>query len=123
MLSTSLFSQLTASSKTDVSKVKDQKLVVDNLLVGINSNNNGLKLSSLYEMGNYDEDKSVLELMRTLKSSKDETARITAALSLYKLKDARGIFAVKRAARFDDSERVRNLCDKFYRQFLSQKNS
>ena len=93
--------------------------IVDNLLNGIKSHNEGLKLSSLYLMGNYDTEKSVIELMRTLKDDPKDEARITAALSLYKLGDARGIYAVKRAAEFDESARVRKMCENYYRQYLT----
>jgi hypothetical protein len=43
-----------------------------------------------------------------------------AALALYKIGDARGLYAIKQAIRFDDSERVRNLCTKFYKAYLSK---
>lgn len=116
---------LTAKDLSKTSKVTpvqfSQSRIVDNLLQGIKSGNNGLKLSSLYLMGDYDTEKSVIELMRTLKDDPKDEARITAALSLFKLGDARGLYAVKRAAEFDDSPRVRKMCENYYRQFLAAK--
>lgn len=93
-----------------------ESVIVDNLLLGVNSGNEGLKLSALFYLGNYDSEKSLIELLRTLKDDPRDEARITAALSLYKLGDARGIFAIERAAIFDESPRVRKLCEKFYQQ-------
>lgn len=96
-----------------------ESVIVDNLLIGVNSGNEGLKLSSLFYLGNYDSEKSVIELLHILKDDLKDEARITAALSLYKLGDERGIFAIERAAIFDESPRVRKLCEKFYTQFSS----
>jgi hypothetical protein len=47
--------------------------------------------------------------------------RIIAALSLYKIGDSRGIFAIRQAIKFDESKRVSKLCDKFYRAYLQAK--
>ena len=107
------------NSNTEV----DQSKIVENLVAGIKSDNLGLKTSSLYHLGSYDSEKAIIELLRALKDEKIESARISAALSLIKLGDARGIYAVKRAIKFDDSERVRNLCEKFYCQFRLKKES
>ncbi len=52
--------------------------------------------------------------MRMLRNAEPEDARIMAALSLIKIGDARGIYAVKQAIRFDESERVRKMCAIFY---------
>ncbi|MBU2492646.1 MAG: HEAT repeat domain-containing protein [Bacteroidetes bacterium] len=103
---------LPADSSVKVTKSR----IVDNLLVGIKSQNEGLKLSSLFQLGNYAMDKAVIELMRTLKDDSKAEARITAALSLYKLGDPRGLFAIGRAAIFDESPRVRKMCEKYYQQ-------
>ena len=113
-------SKTAAAPATESTQITESR-IVDNLLVGIKSQNSGLKLSSLYQMGNYDTEKSVIELMRILKDDPKDEARITAALSLYKLGDARGIYAVKRAAKFDESPRVRKMCENFYRQFIAAK--
>ena len=110
----------TTAATTDAAQITESR-IVDNLLVGIKSENTGLKLSALFQMGNYDTEKSVIELMRILKDDPKDEARITAALSLYKLGDARGIYAVKRAAKFDESQRVRKMCENFYRQYVTAK--
>ena len=109
------------STSTTTEKITNSR-IVENLLVGLKSHNEGLKLSSLFYLGNYDTENSVIELMRTLKDDSKEEARITAALSLFKLGDARGIYAVKRAAVYDESARVRKMCDNYYREFITQKN-
>ena len=85
-----------------------------NLLIALNSNNYGLKTSAAQILGDVKSEKAVIPLMRILKSSGDENLRIVAALSLYKIQNPRGLFAVRQAVKFDESTRVRKLCLNFY---------
>ncbi len=114
LFTTSLFAGETPSAKQTI----HVKTIEANLLAGIESNNRGLFISSAQKLGDFKSEKAVLPLMKVLKSSSDEASRITAALSLSKIGNAKGLFAVKRAAEFDNSERVRNMCEKFYRANL-----
>ena len=110
-----LFAFAAQSFATNLTK-RDSALMrgEENLLVGLNSDNFGLKSSSAQILGDIQSKKAVIPLMRILKDSHDERLRIVAALSLYKIQDARGLFAVKQAVKFDDSARVRKLCNNFY---------
>ena len=99
----------------------NRDLVIKNLLIGVNSDNQGLKLSSGYYLGELKSDEAVISLMNILKNSENSEERIMAALSLSKIGDARGIYAVKQAIKFDESERVRKLCSLFYQDFESGK--
>jgi hypothetical protein len=64
--------------------------------------------------------KAVIPLMAMLHRGESETCRIVAALSLCMLGDERGTYAVKRAAKFDSSPRVRTLCAWFYNQYVQE---
>ncbi len=106
--------------------VPDYKRTADeacfnSLLSGIDSENNGLQTGCAYMLGEVQCDKGVIPLLRVLHNDKREEARILAALSLYKIGDSRGIFAIKQAIRFDDSKRVRRLCKIFYNAYLLKK--
>jgi hypothetical protein len=85
-----------------------------NLLIAINTNNYGLKSSAAQILGDIKSEKAVIPLMKILKSSDDENLRIVAALSLYKIQSAMGMFAVRQAIRFDESARVRKMCLNLY---------
>jgi amino acid transporter len=98
-------------------QLKNKDAVVKSLLIGINSENYGLRTSSAYMLGELEFSESVIPLMKMLRDEENEEARIMAAVSLFKIGDARGIFAVKQAIRFDDSERVRKMCEKIYNTF------
>lgn len=99
----------------------NRNVVIQNLLNGVNSENQGLKLSSGYFLGELKSDEAVIPLLAILKNSENDEERIMAALSLSKIGDSRGIYAVKQASKFDASERVRKLCSLFYQDYLSVK--
>lgn len=95
--------------------------ITENLLTGMNSCNKGLCASCVYMIGDLCCKKGVIKLMSLLHNAECEEIRILAALSLCKIGDSRGIFAVKRAAVYDKSERVKRLCGIFYKAFESGK--
>ncbi len=95
---------------------------IDNYLVGLNSNNLGLRISSAYFLGEYKISEAIIPLMKMLNNEKSEEARIIAALSLVKIGTGKAVYAVKQASDFDKSERVRNLCAKFYSSFTYAEN-
>jgi hypothetical protein len=95
--------------------------IFENLLIGSKSCNKGLCGSCIYMMGELCCKESVIPLLGLLHNAECEEIRILAALSLCKIGDARGLYAVKRAAIFDDSERVKRLCDLFYKAVYSGK--
>jgi len=48
-------------------------------------------------------------------------ARIMAALSLYKIGNERGIFAIKQAIQFDADEQVKKMCSILYQMYSVEK--
>lgn len=96
----------------------NKELVEANLLTGVESTNFGLRTSAAMMLGDLKSDKAVFALMKMLREEDDERGRIVAALSLYKIGDSVGLYAVKQQARFDKSARVRKLCTLFYQESL-----
>lgn len=99
----------------------NRDLIITNLMNGINSGNQGLRMSSAYLLGEFKSDEAVIPLMKILKSDENEESRIMSALSLLKIGDGRGIFAIKQAIQFDESERVKKMCLIFYQDYLMNK--
>jgi hypothetical protein len=95
---------------------------IDNYVTGIHSNNLGLRVSCAYFLGEYKVSEAIIPLMKMLNSEKSEEGRIIAALSLIKIGTGKAVYAVKQAANLDRSERVRNLCEKFYNSFAYAEN-
>ena len=91
-----------------------------NLLVGLNSDNKGLKVSSAFFLGEIKSKKATNLLMDMLHTSENHSMRQVAALALYKINSERGMFAIKRAIKFDDNEQTRRLCRIFYNQHLKR---
>lgn len=88
------------------------------LLSAIESENLGLSISSIQLLGELNSNDAVIPLMKILHNCENEESRIAASLSLYKIGDKRGIFALKMAAKYDNSKRVRKMCNNFYTQYL-----
>ena len=81
-----------------------------NYLMGVKSDNSGLKASSVYYLGEMKSEKAVIPLMEILRTDTSASTRIMAALSLYKIGDARGLHAIKQAIQFDSDEQVKKMC-------------
>jgi len=82
----------------------------ENLLTGLKSDNPGVRDGAAYMLGELRSDKAVVPLMAMLHNGETESSRIIAALALTRIGDARGIFAVKRAATYDESNKVQQKC-------------
>ena len=95
--------------------------IEDNLLVGLNSVNQGLKISSAYFLGEIKSKGATNQLMDMFHCSDNPEIRQVAALALYKIGSERGIFAIKRAIKYDDDEQTRKLCRIFYNQYQTGK--
>lgn len=93
---------------------------IASLLQGLQSDNLGLKSGCIYMLGELKIDQAVIPLMKILKKESDEELKIAAALALYKIRDSRGMFSIKRAVKFENSERVKKFCDLFYRSYLGE---
>lgn len=112
---------LAAAANTD--RITDMALVEENLMIGLKSDNEGLQHSTAYQLGEFKAKGAVIDLMRMLHNEKQDAARILAALSLIKIGDARGVYAVMKAATYDKSPRVRRLCTIFYNAYKYDKES
>lgn len=85
---------------------------------GLGSDNLGLQAGCTYMVGELSCQRSVICLMKLLHNSPSEELRILAALSLYKIGDSRGIYAVKQSIKFDESKRVQRMCEIFYKAYI-----
>lgn len=94
----------------------DKNQAEQNLLIGLASDNLGLRESSAFMLGEIGSQKAVLPLMAMLHDG-IESSRVVAALALSRIGDARGVYAVKQATKFDPSERVQKLAAWYYNQY------
>lgn len=117
LLSFQIFPQETADRN-----LSEMEACFKTLQQGLNSDNVGLQAGCAYMTGELCCKRSVITLLNLLHNSPSEELRILAALSLFKIGDSRGIYAIKQAIKFDDSKRVQRLCEIFYKTY-NQENS
>ena len=112
-----VFSQSENLSSTQKSEI------VDNLNVGINSDNNGLRTSSADVLSDLvndkyldksDASKSMIPLLIMLENGKSDEERISAALALYNLGNPIGIYRLRGVAVYDNNEKVSTVCKNLY---------
>ncbi len=99
----------------------DKEKVAKNLIANLASENKGVRESSAFMLGELRIEEGIIPLMAILHDDPNESSRIVAALSLSKIGEARGTFAVKQAVRFDESQRVRLVCAWFANQYSNPK--
>jgi HEAT repeat protein len=107
-----------ASEKHDQVSEKKFEMAEVNLLIGLQSDNLGLRESSAYMLGELKSGKAVIPLMNILRSEEHESLRVVAALALCRIGDERGVYAVKQAVKFDDNEFVQQKCAWFYDRYV-----
>ena len=116
LCSTSIF----ASNPPERDQLVISQNTIQSLINGIESDNTGLKTSSAYMLGELKITDAVIPLMKVMREDDNEEARIAAALSLYKLGTPLAMNAIRQAIRFDNSERVKKLCLRFYTDYLNK---
>lgn len=92
----------------------NKKLIEDNLFVGLKSDNDGLRRSCAYMLGVINSSRATIPLMRELRYSKDPEMRVAAAWALCRIGSGVGVYAVKIAVEWDESQKVQNACAWFY---------
>lgn len=92
-----------------------------NRLIGLASDNEGLRVSCAFNLGEMKSQKAVISLMQLLREGKTFEERVIAALSLVKIGDPQGVYLVSRLAKYSDCEKTRRMCEKFYNGFLYKK--
>ncbi len=92
---------------------------VANLLVALQSTNDGLRRSAIYQLGQIQAKTAAIPLMAVLRNSADEKSRIGAAWALCKIGNAVGTYAVKQAVRFDESKKVQMHAAWYYNLYVA----
>jgi hypothetical protein len=109
-----------AYAKNDPSELnRKNKNAVENLKVGIKSDNAGLKKSSIYFAGFYRVAETVPALTEQIKKESDPKTRILIALVLYKIGDEKSIGLVKEMAAKDVNPEVRRMCTCIYDAYIN----
>ncbi|MDP4116040.1 MAG: HEAT repeat domain-containing protein [Bacteroidota bacterium] len=82
---------------------------IPSLTLGVKSDNEGLKRSSIYFAGQYKIVEMVKPLTEQLRRENDASVRVLIALSLFEIGTPESMDAIKSLAAFDKNDRVRNI--------------
>lgn len=115
----------TASTYNDFSVFSDDKYdqIEANMLAGIKSDNTGLQTSCAYFLGEMKSDMALIPLLKLVRNSSSEEARIIAALSLYKIKSKIGMYRLRGLSKTDKSELAKRVFDTIYKKYVSDNYS
>jgi hypothetical protein len=132
LLLSSLLTAPLLAAGADIAPSNDKSAIVENLINGISSNNEGLRTSSAMVMTEVidnsivspdDFSGSLIPLLEMLDNGSTEMERIVAAVALYSLNDGIGIYRLRGSARFDVSEKVRAVSKNLYYAFHTLNHS
>jgi hypothetical protein len=98
----------------------NRELIEDNLLIGLNSDNDGLRYSCTLMLGDIKSSRAVIPLMKVLKQCENIKLKTTAAWALCNIGDARGTYAVKREVELNDCCKTKLVCAWYYEHMVKQ---
>ena len=101
--------------------VEEKERIEENLLQGVTSGNLGLQTSSAYFLGELKSDKAIIPLMSLVRTGNSEEAKIIAAVSLYKIESARGMYLVKQLSKHEENEMVKRNFTRIYNTYAANK--
>ncbi len=108
----------TIAQPNPIKEITDHKYALANLLDGINSENDGVKRSSIYYVGYYRIVEAEEGLLEQLRKEQNPSNRILIALVLYKLGGDDGLLEVKKLASNDENQKVRRMSAHIYNEYL-----
>lgn len=94
---------------------------IKNLNIGIKSENDGLRKSSIYFAGLYQVSEAVDALVDQFKAEKNSNNRVLIALVLYKIGNEKGMDAIYTAAVKDDDLKVKRICSAIAEEYNANK--
>ena len=106
------------AQKNSINDVTSNKYALENLIAGIQSDNIGVKRSSIYFAGKYRIGEAEDALIDQLKEEKDPSTRILIALVLYEMGSEEGLSQVKDLSENDENAKVRRLTFQIYNEYL-----
>ena len=112
---------LMGSGYTQSNSIKDitaHKYALENLIAGINSENDGVRRNSIYFAGYYKIVETEDALIHQLKVENDPSTRILIALVLYELGSEEGLLEVKDLSLNDENAKVRRMATQIYNEYL-----
>jgi len=118
LMSNILFAQNLSQNTTKAANSGFTERAIKSLMLGIESDNTGLKKSSIYLSGMYELDGVVETLISQLRKETDPDTRILIALALYKIGNKEGLDAIEELVKNDDNLKVKRISSAILNQFI-----
>lgn len=106
------------SSKVVIEKYEISKNAVKSIIMGIKSENEGLRKSSIFYAGQYKLEGAVDCLIEEFQKEKDSSTKILIALSLYKIGNPIAIDYMKDMVNNEKNTKVKDLLTAIYNDFV-----
>ena len=112
VLTNSAFAQNTLTEYTK------HKYALDNLKMGIKSENAGVRKSAIYFAGKYKVEETAEDLIKQLAKEENPSIRVLIALSLFEIDSEEGLRAVKKLSILDRDLKVKRMAGFVYDEFM-----
>lgn len=96
-----------------------EKLYLQNLITGIQSENTGLRRSAIYLAGKYRIAEVNSVLIEAMKAEIDPSTRILIALSLYNIGEVSGMEAILNFSHIEKDAKVKRMLTSLYQEYNS----
>lgn len=111
------------AQSNSISDVTNNEYALDNLKSGINSDNDGVRKSSIYYAGKYRIAEVVSSLVERLEKEEEPSVRLLIAYSLYEIQDPEGMKAVKELSIKDSDIKVKRMSSNLYEEYLNNSST
>jgi hypothetical protein len=101
-----------------ISDLSKHKYALQNLVMGIHSENDGVRESSIYFAGQYRFIDTEDALIDQLKVEKDSDIKVLIGLALFRMNSEKGMSELQRLASSDENPRVRRMSQAIYNEYL-----
>lgn len=101
-----------------ISEVSKHKYALQNLVMGIQSENHGVRESAIYLAGQYRFIDTEDALIEQLKVEKDSDIKVLIGLALFRMSSEKGMNELQKLASKDENPRVRRMSYAIYNEFV-----
>jgi hypothetical protein len=108
----------TFAQNQKISQVSNHKYALQNLEMGIQSENEGVRESAIYLAGQYRFIDTEDALIKQLKVEKDSDIKVLIGLALFRMNSEKGMNELQRLALSDENPRVRRMSSAIYSEYL-----
>jgi len=119
LLTVLMFSTLVKAQDATGNLSKD---AIKSLVKGIKSDNEGLNRSCINFAGKYRVEEAVDALVSKMSAEKNPNLRVLIALSLYEIRDAKGLEAVREQSLSDEDATVRKISAMIFTEYVKNSN-